>query len=123
MSQVENFDSWAIVELMGHVRMAGRLTEEERFGGKMGRLDVPKDDGFVTTYFTAGSVYRIVPTTEEIARSVASHNQPRPVSLYELPKPAAKMADDEVIDPSYDPEEDEDPELEDAMERFARDLD
>jgi hypothetical protein len=35
-------ESWAIVELMGHVRLAGRLTEEERFGAKMGRLDIPK---------------------------------------------------------------------------------
>lgn len=29
-------DSWAIVELMGHVRIAGRITEEERFGAKLG---------------------------------------------------------------------------------------
>lgn len=34
-------DAWAIVELMGHVRIAGRLTEEEKFGSKMGRLDIP----------------------------------------------------------------------------------
>jgi hypothetical protein len=34
-------DVWAIVELMGHVRLAGRLTEEEKFGVKMGRLDIP----------------------------------------------------------------------------------
>lgn len=36
-----NSDVWAVVELMGHVRIAGRLSEEERFGGKMGRIDVP----------------------------------------------------------------------------------
>jgi len=34
-------ETWAIVELMGHVKMAGRLSDEERFGGKLGRLDVP----------------------------------------------------------------------------------
>lgn len=34
---------WAIVELMGHVRLAGRLSEEEKFGAKMGRLDIPAD--------------------------------------------------------------------------------
>lgn len=33
---------WAVVELMGHVKMAGRLTEEEKFGAKMGRLDIPR---------------------------------------------------------------------------------
>lgn len=32
---------WAVVELMGHVKLAGRLTEEEKFGTKMGRLDIP----------------------------------------------------------------------------------
>lgn len=37
----QSFDSYAIVELMGHVKMAGRVTEEERFGSKMGRCDVP----------------------------------------------------------------------------------
>ncbi len=37
------FESWAVVELMGHVRMAGRVTEEERFGSKMGRIDIPNE--------------------------------------------------------------------------------
>lgn len=41
-------DSWAIVELMGHVRLAGRLTEEERFGSKMGRLDIPTGEKHCT---------------------------------------------------------------------------
>jgi hypothetical protein len=38
----EAFDSWVVLELMGHVRMAGRVTEEELFGAKIGRIDVPK---------------------------------------------------------------------------------
>jgi hypothetical protein len=38
-------ETWAIVELMGHVRLAGRLTEEEKFGAKMGRLDIPAGHG------------------------------------------------------------------------------
>lgn len=37
-------DSWAIVELMGHVRMAGRVSEEERFGAKLGRIDIPQPE-------------------------------------------------------------------------------
>lgn len=32
---------WAVVELMGHVKLAGRLTEEEKFGAKLGRPDIP----------------------------------------------------------------------------------
>jgi hypothetical protein len=37
--------TWAIVELMGHVTIAGRLTEEEKFGSKLGRLDIPDGQG------------------------------------------------------------------------------
>lgn len=83
----EAFDSWAVLELMGHVRMAGRVTEEERFGSKLGRIDVPDGDSFTTVYFTASSIYRMTPTTEEIARSVAARNKPEPVHRYELPAP------------------------------------
>lgn len=36
----EGFD-WAVVEIMGHRRLAGRTREEERFGAKMLRIDVP----------------------------------------------------------------------------------
>jgi len=32
---------WAIVEIFGHRRHAGRVREEERFGAKMLRIDVP----------------------------------------------------------------------------------
>lgn len=32
---------WAIVEIMGHRKHAGRVREEERFGAKMLRIDVP----------------------------------------------------------------------------------
>lgn len=33
---------WAIVEIMGHRKLYGRIREEERFGAKMLRIDVPK---------------------------------------------------------------------------------
>ncbi len=32
---------WAVVEIMGHRKHAGRVREEERFGAKMLRVDVP----------------------------------------------------------------------------------
>lgn len=79
------FEQWAILELMGHVRLAGRVTEEELFGAKMGRIDIPNGDRFTTQYFGGGSIYRLTPTTEEIARNVAANNQPRPVQPWELP--------------------------------------
>lgn len=79
------FDQWAILELLGHVRIAGRITEESHFGTALGRIDIPDGDGFTTQYFGGGSVYRITPTTEEVARLVAVGNQPEPVHRWELP--------------------------------------
>jgi hypothetical protein len=78
--------TWAIVELMGHVRLAGKLTEEEKFGGKLGRLDIPHGDGYVTQYFGAASVYRITLVSEEVARDVCKKTSPAPVSVWDYPK-------------------------------------
>lgn len=94
-------DTWAIVELLGHVRMAGRLTEESHFGVALGRLDVPDrgdGGGFTTVWFGGGSVYRVTPTTEEIARAVAAANQPEPVHRWELPALTDSQRADEALD-------------------------
>lgn len=71
---------------MGHVKMAGLVTEAELFGSKLARIDIPSPDGdkFVTQYFGGSSVYRITPTTEEIARRVAANNAPSPINRWEL---------------------------------------
>lgn len=106
-----NETTWAIVELMGHVRLAGRLTEEEKFGTKMGRLDIPLEDGLVTQYFGGGSVYRITFVTEEVARHVAKSATAAPVSTWDFPKrlaasPTVTAGDDSPK--AWEPEEDQD---------------
>ncbi len=116
----EQTDVWAIVELMGHVRLAGRLTEEEKFGTKMGRLDIPipndSDDltpgpQFVTQLFGGASVYRITIVTEAVARQVARKNQPAPVSPWDYPKQLTTNAvqgghyEDRVMDCGHTPED------------------
>jgi hypothetical protein len=88
----DSFEQWAILELMGHVRLAGKVTEEEHFGAKLGRIDIPNSDGFTTQWFSGGSIYRLTPTTEDIARGVALRNQPEPVHRWELPAPAGRTA-------------------------------
>lgn len=110
------FSGWAIVELMGHVRIAGRVSEEEHFGAKLGRIDIPdpQGDGFTTQFFGGGSVYRLTPATEEIARKVAQSSQPEPVYAWDLrrqmgllPAPATSPGYDEGGD--YDDQDDEPP--------------
>ncbi len=90
------FESWAILELMGHVKLAGKVSEQEIFGGKLGRIDVPGPDGkFVTQFFGGGSVYRLTPCTEEVARAVAVKNAPAPIHAWELPTITHKPSSDD----------------------------
>lgn len=88
---------WAIVELFGHVRTAGRISEVERFGGKMMRLDVPGDGGGIaaTQYLGNAALYRVTVTTEEIARQVAQLARPEPVHRWELTATAEAVDDAE----------------------------
>ena len=77
------FEGWAIVDLMGHTRLAGKVTEVEMFGTKMGRIDVPGVEGKpgYTQFFGGGSVFRMTPTTEEIPdRSASSSSTPASTS-------------------------------------------
>ena len=96
-AQLPKFKEWCIVELLGHVRIAGLVTEVELFGSKLGRVDIPSGDTFVTQYFNGSSLYRLTPTTEEIARAVAASNQPEPVHRWELAKQIT--AGEPVVEP------------------------
>lgn len=99
----ESFATWAILELMGHRRLAGYVTEVQIAGSGMLRLDVPGEEGETATQFYAMSaVYCITPTSESMARSVAKANRPAPVAAWELPR----GDDDDGDDVEHDEDED-----------------
>jgi hypothetical protein len=114
----ETFEGFAVVELMGHRRLAGYARQVELFGAPMLRLDVPAVEGHaaVTQYYGASSIYCLTPTTEEIVLAVCRRDHPAPVHRYELPKPepAPAMsredaaAFDRIHSPDYDPDDDRD---------------
>lgn len=80
------FEGWAVVELLGHVRMGCHVKEVQIAGAGFLRCDIPGTGDQVTTqYVPPHTIYRITPTTEELARAVAAHNQPQPVHRWELP--------------------------------------
>lgn len=65
------FDQWCVVELMGHQRIAGRVTEETLFGTALMRVDVPetsKGAGF-TKFYGSTAIYCVTPVDEAIARA------------------------------------------------------
>jgi hypothetical protein len=63
-------DAYAIVEVFGHRRIVGRVTEVERYGTKMLRIDVLLTDrpdngdfalGYTTQYYGGSSVFSETP--------------------------------------------------------------
>lgn len=83
----ESFSEWCILELLGHRRMAGKVSEVELAGARFLRIDVPESSGeqALTQYYGAQSVYCLTPVTEAVARAVALNSRPAPVSRYEMP--------------------------------------
>lgn len=112
MDEQEKFEGWAIVELMGHRRLGGFVTETQLAGAGMLRIDIPADDGKgITQFFPPTSLYGLTPVTEEMARAVARHNIPQPVHRWELPAaadPEARAGDDDPDDLDGHGREDED---------------
>lgn len=98
----QTFEVWGILELMGHVKTAGLISEQELFGTKLGRIDIPTEDGqMITQYFGGHSVYRLTPASEVVARAFAAHNVPRPVSIYDLKLAAPEPEEEEDYDNEY----------------------
>lgn len=78
--QPQPVEDWAIVELMGHLRRAGRISEVDRFGAKLLRVDIPAGEDFVTEFYGGSAIYRLRPCAEDITRAVAEQlGDPRPV--------------------------------------------
>lgn len=80
----EKFASWAILELMGHRRLAGYVQEQEFAGAGMVRIDVPSVPP-VTQMYGVSAIYCLTPCTEQTAREVAGRCGPAPVHRWELP--------------------------------------
>lgn len=77
---------WGVIEVYGHRSHAGRYREEERFGSKMMRIDVPTTDpdgtkamAWTTRWYAGGALFSVTPTTEEYVlknNRFRSENQP-----------------------------------------------
>jgi len=61
------YEGWAIVELMGHRMLAGRVAEVEQYGVKQLQLNIYDKTGEqpeVTQFYGGAAVYCVTPTTE-----------------------------------------------------------
>ncbi|MCC6192080.1 MAG: hypothetical protein IT318_23875 [Anaerolineales bacterium] len=85
--QTEPFRSWAIVEIFGHERLAGEVSEQTIAGAGFIRVDVPAVDGApaFTRFYGDKAIYSITPVDEQTARRAALAMRARPVTVYLAP--------------------------------------
>lgn len=84
---------WAILELMGHRKLAGFVSD----GGGLLRITVyladpsddPEDSGLkpiATQWYGRAAIYCITATTKETCLGLAERYQPEPITRWELPE-------------------------------------
>jgi hypothetical protein len=113
VEQIANSESdgweWMLVEIMGHRTHWGRARQEERFGAKMLRIDVPvKGDpvahGWETHYYGGAAIFSFTLADEA---AVMSNNKPYESAYrYRLPSPHTEEfeAQFEEEEPSENPD-------------------
>lgn len=98
----EKFDSWALVELFGHQKIVGKVTEATLAGGAFLRVDVPtvEENKAFTRFYGPGAIYSLNPITEEVALGLVRRYRHEPVNQWELPQIADKVQSEDGEDPT-----------------------
>lgn len=111
----DGFDQWCVVELMGHLKLAGHVTEAQIGGASFLRIDVPNAEGETsyTRYFGAGSVYSITPVTKDVCLAVAQRSNQKPAFAWDLPRQLGGTVDAETVQHNHEREENDDDDNED----------
>jgi len=99
-----SFNEWALVELFGHQKIVGKVSEATLAGGAFLRVDVPALDASpaFTRFYGPGAVYSINPVSEEVARGLMTRYRNEPVSRFELPQIAEKVEAPSETHSDYD---------------------
>lgn len=92
MTSADAYEGWAIVELMGHRVIAGKVSEASQYGAAMLRVDVPGRDGglAITQFYGGNAIYALTPCDEDMAQQTLRrrYDLPEPVRLA-LPEPTS----------------------------------
>jgi hypothetical protein len=99
---MEKFESWAIVELFGHQRIAGKISEQQIGGCSFLRVDVPASESSpaYTKLYGNGAIYGITIADEETARVAATHLSEQPMDQWSV-RETYKLLTDRTGDKDY----------------------
>lgn len=98
---------WAILEIMGHKRYAGYISEHVMGGASFVRVDVPAhgDCQAFSKMFGASSIYCITPVSEAAARIAAGKLEEQPLSEWDIPDEWRQAMRQQRL--AYEPHEDD----------------
>lgn len=92
--QDSKFEEWALLELFGHQRLAGMVSEIQLGGASFVRVDVPADSksapAKLTRMYNPSAIYSITPVTEETARMLAKNISGEPVTRWDVQEMVAQ---------------------------------
>lgn len=80
------FELFAIVELFGHQKLAGKVAEQSIGAATFIRIDVPetKTQPAFTRLVNPSAIYAINPTTEEVAKMKAEQLESQPIEAWDI---------------------------------------
>ena len=80
----EPIEMWAIVELFGHQRIAGLVTEATIGGCAFVRVDVPGDlvSPGITKFYGNGAIYCMTPVSKEVVETYLKRYRPAPLNVW-----------------------------------------
>lgn len=91
------FECYAIVELFGHNKIAGKVSEQSIGGSTMVRVDVPATtiSAAFTRFLNVSAIYAINPVTEEVANGYAERLHTKPIDAWDA-REVIKRIDDQM---------------------------
>ena len=108
VTEKTSVEMWAIVEIFGHQRIAGRLSEQVIAGAGFVRIDVPEVPAAASRYgeqrrsiqahtklYGPGAIYAISAVDEAIATAAAAQIRHEPVDSYTLAEIFKNMPEDQ----------------------------
>lgn len=86
MSAENEFELNAMIELFGHQRIAGLVTEHNIGGASFVRVDVPETDKQpkFTRFFNPSAIYAINPVSKETMEIMVNQIQSKPISAWDV---------------------------------------